>query len=694
MRTAIALLCVAAIAPVAAAQTSFPMITHVSPVAVQRGTTADVIVECRTSSLVGAYKVLIEGAGVTAEITPNKEPAPKAPNPKAPTNPNILSGTLKVTVAPGAPLGVREFRIASTLGISSLGQLLIVDAPVVAEKPAPSTMAKPHPVPVPSVVCGRIKAPEAVDYYSFRARAGQRLTLEVTCARIQDKIHDLQKHADPLIAIHDTEERELAAADDGYFADPVLTFTVPKDGEYRVSVRDAKYDGDPRWVYALSITDAPRAVWSFPLAVNPGQSVKALPVGSAAVAGKDWLVTAPTAPGIHTAPLKLNGTETNPVPVVVTPVPLIEEQEPNDTPKQATRIAIPGGANGRIGTKRDLDHFVFTAPKGRAVRLEVFARRFGSPLTSQLDSQIDVMTPEGKILASNDDLNGKDAGLTFTPPSDGDYVVRMRDLNNKGGDGFIYYLECDFAKPDFAIKCDPAKAMIGPGSRTAWFVQVTRANGFTGPVKVDAQGFPAGISVNALTIPANMTQGLLVVSAAKDVKLDASVVKVTGTATATNERGEAVQLTRPAVAVEEIYLPGGGRGRFDAGMIAVAVTNPSDLLEIKVKQPRVTLKPGEEVRIDVEVVRGPQYTKDVTLDVLLRHLNTVYGNPLPPGVTMVEGKSKTLLGTGSTGYITLRADPNAPESTDVPVCVQGFVAINFVVKIGYASDVIWVTVKK
>ena len=40
------------------------------------------------------------------------------------------------------------------------------------------------------------------------------------------------------------------------------------------------------------------------------------------------------------------------------------------------------------------------------------------------------------------------------------------------------------------------------------------------------------------------------------------------------------------------------------------------------------------------------------------------------------------------------ADANAPECTDVPVCVQGFVAINFVVKIGYASEVIWVSVKK
>ena len=692
MRAVTAFICVAAFAPGGAAQTSFPMVTHVSPVAVQRGTSAEVTVECRTSSLAGAYKVLVEGAGVTAEVVPSKD-APKPADPKLPA-PLVLSCKLKVTVAADAATGPREFRIASSLGISSLGQLLIVDAPVIAETPMPTTMAKPTTVPVPAVVCGRIRLAEAVDYYSFTATAGQTLTLEVICARIQDKIHDLQKHADPLIAVYDENGRELAAADDGYFADPVLTFTAPKDGEYRVAVRDAKYDGDPRWAYALAITDAPRAVYSFPLAVNPGKTVKAFPVGSAANAGNGWTLAAPSAPGIHTVPLKLNAIETNPVPVVVTALPLVEEQEPNDTPKQATRMALPGGANGRIGTRRDLDHYAFTATKGKAIRIEIFARRFGTPLTSRLDSQIDVMTPEGKILASNDDLFGKDSGLIFTPTADGDYVIRVRDLNNKGGDGFVYYLECDFARPDFTIKCDPSKAMIGPGSRTAWYVQVTRSNGFAGPVKVDVQGLPAGVTVNALTVPANMTQGLLVVSAAADAKVDAAAVKVTATADATDENAKPVTLTRTAVAVEEIYAPGGGRARFDAGMMAVAVTGPSDLVAVKVKPTRITLKPGEEVKIDVEVVRGPQYTKDVNLDVILRHLGQQYGNPLPPGVTMVENKSKTLLGGGSTGHITLKADATAAECTDVPVCVQGFVAINFVVKIGYASEVIWVTVKK
>jgi hypothetical protein len=117
-------------------------------------------------------------------------------------------------------------------------------------------------------------------------------------------------------------------------------------------------------------------------------------------------------------------------------------------------------------------------------------------------------------------------------------------------------------------------------------------------------------------------------------------------------------------------------------------------MQVKVSKNRIVLKPGEEVKIDVEVLRGPQYDKAVTLDVLLRHLGQIHGNPLPPGVTMVDGKSKTLLGTGSAGHIVLKAAADAAECTDVPVCVQGFVAINFVVKIGYASEVIWVSVKK
>jgi hypothetical protein len=661
----------AAAALPAAGQTSFPMITHCTPAAIQRGKSADVTVEGQMN-FAEAYKVLVEGKGVAAEVVPDKAATTR-------------TAKLKVMAAADAPLGVREFRLATSLGISSLGQLLVVDDPVVVEAPGINVPSKAQPIPVPCVVCGRIEVPENVDYYKFRAAAGQVLTFEVHCARIQDKIHDLQKHADPLLAVFDSTGKELAANDDGYFADPVLTFRAPAAGEYQVQIRDAKYDGDPRWVYALAVTDRPYVSHIFPMAANPGKSIDVEPVGSAKLLKPVWALTVPGELGVQTVSLNADGRATNPAPLVVTDKPLVTEQEPNDTPKQATRLPVPGGANGRIGTKRDLDHFVFAAKKGQAISLTIYARRFGSPLQSQLDSALDVMTPDGKVLASNDDANGKDAAITFTPPADGDYVVRVRDLNNKGGDGFVYYLEADHARADFVLKADPSKAMIGPGSRTAWYVQVTRVNGFDGPVKVDVKDLPTGVSASPLTIPANMTQGVLVVSAAANAKADASAVEVTGTSG---------NIVRKGIPVEEIYSPGGGRARIDAGMQAVAVTGPSDLLDVSVKPTKIVLKPGQEAKIDVQVKRRADYDKPITLDVQLRHLGGVFGNPLPPGVTMLDGKSKTLLGTGNSGNIVLKAAPDAPECTDVPVCVQGYVPVNFVVKIGYASEVILVSVKK
>src|SRR5262249_10319504 len=142
-----------------------------------------------------------------------------------------------------------------------------------------NTPPKANPIAVPSVVCGRIEAIEDVDYFRFHAEAGQVLTFEVFCARLQDKIHDLQKHADPLLTLFDTEGRELAANDDFYFADPLLRYTVPKTGDYLVQVRDSKYDGDPRWAYALLVTNKPYASHVYPMAGNPGQTTEVELVG-------------------------------------------------------------------------------------------------------------------------------------------------------------------------------------------------------------------------------------------------------------------------------------------------------------------------------------------------------------------------------------------------------------------------------
>jgi hypothetical protein len=229
--------------------------------------------------------------------------------------------------------------------------------------------------------------------------------------------------------------------------------------------------------------------------------------------------------------------------------------------------------------------------------------------------------------------------------------------------------------------------MIGPGSSTAWYIQVTRQNGFTGPVEIAIDGLPPGVSASPLSIPPSMTQGVVILKADEKATVSAAMVRVLG-------RAKEPALQRTATVSEEIYLPGGGRGRFEAQMPVVAVTEPSDILRVDVSPKQINLKPGEEIKLDVTIQRRADYDKSVSLDVLLRHLGSVYGNPLPPGITIVEGKSKTLIGTGNQGYIVLKADAKAEPIENVPVCVLAHVSINFVVKISYASAMIPLSVMK
>src|SRR5262245_38417825 len=100
MRTSLLALALLVIAGPAWGQTSYPMITHVTPAAVQRGKTTTVVVSGQ-QDFAGTYKALFEGEGITAEVVAAK-PAGKAP---------VRAVTLRLTVGEKAALGVREFRL-------------------------------------------------------------------------------------------------------------------------------------------------------------------------------------------------------------------------------------------------------------------------------------------------------------------------------------------------------------------------------------------------------------------------------------------------------------------------------------------------------------------------------------------------------------------------------------------------------
>jgi hypothetical protein len=142
-------------------------------------------------------------------------------------------------------------------------------------------------------------------------------------------------------------------------------------------------------------------------------------------------------------------------------------------------------------------------------------------------------------------------------------------------------------------------------------------------------------------------------------------------------------------------VPGGGRGHYPVETHTVSVGEPLDLKSVKLGATAVTLKPGESKKIDVIIERAPGFTQNVTLAAHYQHLGQIHGETLPPGVTVDEKASQTLLTAGQTkGSIVLKAAPDAKPVDKQQVAIMAHVSINFVMKYTYCGEPLLVTVAK
>jgi hypothetical protein len=669
----------------AAAQTPHPEITYIVPGAVRRGATGEVTVVARQArrGFETASQVFFSGEGLGAEVLPRaaKEPVERR--------------RLKVTVAPDAAPGLREVRVATGSGISSIGELLVVDDPVIVEASgAHATPATAQPVEVNRVIAGAIAAKEEVDCYRFRARAGQEITFSLMGQRLDFKRHYQEAgSSDPILILTDASGDELASNDDYYFADPLLHHRFEKEGEYVIALRDVDYGGAPHFTYSLAVTDRPFVTAVSPIAIPTTGPWTAracgfgLPDGPLRLCG----LSSPASPGAHAARLIADGRETNPATFEVTEWPIRAEAEPNDDRRQANPVPGVGVVlDGRADRPNDVDHFAFPLTARRPVRFEVTARRSGS----SLDSYLRLLDEKGTVVASEDDSRrSKDAILTFTPPADGRYTLEVRDLLYRGGPTYAYCIAAREDEPDFEVTCDDDRAGVGPGGAVPWFLRATRRAGFDGPIEVRVEGLPPGLAARPVTIPPAMTDGCLILQAAPDAKPAAAPVQVVATASVKGRDGKTREVEHRVQPLQELYMGGGGRNVWPVETQVAQVVASDDIASVRVSPVTISLKPGQQVVLDVEVSRRPHFQGRVTLDVQLRHLGSVFGNPLPPGVTFVEAGSKTSLSPGeSRGRIILKAGPDAKPVEGASIAVVAFVSIDFVVKRAYASAPIPTTV--
>ncbi len=529
--------------------------------------------------------------------------------------------------------------MATPQGVSSVGLVVVVDGPVITETDGSDTANdRPGSAPklrLPTVVSGRIGKAEDVDWYAFDLTKGQRVGFEVWGNRLENKIHDLQTHLDPILSLHDAAGRELAAADNNHYADPLLTFQAPEDGTFYLQVRDTTYAGNPAWSYALLGSSGPVTTSTYPLAVNPGKTalLELHSSGSSPRTNLPLAIPRNLEAGPHLFSLSEGSADSLPFPLVVTSLPISLESTDAPASGDPKKIAkLPAALCGRLAERGDIDGYQFNAHKNSIYTFEVMARRAGS----ECDPVLRLLDAKGSVLMEVDDAPGlgKDTRIEWKAPADGIFAIQIADLHSRGGEALPYVLLAEEAGPDFTVTCDPDLINVGPGGRVPLFVRVSRRQGFTGAVTFKLDELPGGVSASALVIPPAMNEGVIVVEAAPDANRDSKLLSLRATG-----NGPSGPIERTASPLEEIYLPGGGRGHFPVHTLAMAVTDPSDIT-VEASPTEIELKPGASVSIEVTVKRNPRFEQGVNLAVVLQHLGGIHGNPFPPGVKVKDSRQQ------------------------------------------------------
>jgi hypothetical protein len=240
--------------------------------------------------------------------------------------------------------------------------------------------------------------------------------------------------------------------------------------------------------------------------------------------------------------------------------------------------------------------------------------------------------------------------------------------------------------------------MLAPGTRAVWFAQVTRYNGFAGPVKIDVAGLPRGVSFEPVTIPPGVEHCSVLLSAAADARVAASLVTLTGHAEYTQPDGKMETVVRRGRITCEQQGEGGGQYLWPCQTQIVGVVEKLDLVKVEATPSAITLAPGGKVEIAVRVERDKDYTDPVNLDMVFIHpqpfVAVKLGSQLPPGVSLGKASKLRLTGSGKTleGKIVLEATSSALALERFPITVLAGVNFSFTVNTTYGSNPVYLTV--
>ena len=705
MRTApfaLAWLICASFAPGVEARTFYPMITKIAPAAVRTGEAT----VCEITAEHGWHApsaVFVTGKGVTGEVVPLELKAGEQP----PAPGGDLVRVRFTTTADAVP-GIRDIRLMTARGPSTLGQIVVVRSPLIREAEGNNTLAQAQPITLPATVCGGIEANEDVDVYRFSATANSELVFQMHCQRLLQKLGPVAYHSDPMMTLRNAAGTVVAANDNFFGSDPFLYFRFETAGDYFLEVRDVRYVGYRHWAYALEIHSRPLALQALQAVVSPGVTTSVRLVGHQLPAESSISLSFPSdAPeGLHWVSAGLIGGEpVDPLlPAYVTRHTILSELAmPNDTLETAQAITAPVGIAGVIEQPDDVDCYAFEAQQGDRLTFAVVARAVHSPL----DACLRILDEKGAVLIENDDASDKTGNsdcrneitypdpriVDWTVPAAGRFVVEIRDTHLRGGERYTYFLEARPRQPSFYLELDTDKTILAPGVTSPLFVRAFRKEGFAGPISLTIDGLPPGVTAVCGEIPADGQDACVFLTAADDAPPGGFAnIRVSGTASLDEDGGRT--LTATAQPFQELRRDGGARYMVPVETHAVGVAAVLDLKHVRSSETTLALKPGETRAVKVSFERSPGFKEPVTLTGIHMQHVWVFGRCLPGSVSVDERASKLrVTGDEVEGTIVLKVAPDAKPAPPRLVPLMANVSVNFSLKMMYCGEPVLLSVE-
>lgn len=425
--------------------------------------------------------------------------------------------TGKITIAPDAAPGEHSLRLTGPGGITELRSFWVGSFPTVPEVEPNNSTGPPQKIDLNRTVHG-VAGNEDDDCFSVTLKKGQRLSAEAEAMRLGRTMFDVS------LAILDARGFELATCDDAPLlrTDAFVSILAPEDGEYRVLVREAAYEGNDQCQYRLHIGGFPRPKAVFPTGGKPGESIKFTFIGDP---GGDFRQTF-TLPAVERTeyplfPVHDGLAAPSPHWITVSRLESVRDGDKSSTRETAAALPPPPcAAHGIIETGKPTDWLRFSAKKDRALVVRAIARARRSPL----DPVLSIHAADGKQLAANDDQGAPDSVLPWTCPADGDYFVQIRDQLGRSGPDFTWRIEVTDRSPAIAANLPVVERVnsqkwktfpVPRGNRYAAVVNLVRENIACDAV-LEASSLPPGVTLHAPKVPRAVNSFPIVLEAAPD----------------------------------------------------------------------------------------------------------------------------------------------------------------------------------